>query len=77
MYKLDDIKTFLEESEYKDYFIFNTAGAITDPISKIYDKDGVTIWVCERYEYLEIFGISYDDFKIIALRSLNKLKQIP
>ena len=57
------IKTYIPLA---DCGIFNTRNIVGDPTETIYRKDGVTIDICVRYSYFEVFGLSrkeYDELK--------------
>ena len=38
----------------------NTAG---DPMTEIYENDGIKLLYAEGYEYFEVFGLSDDEFE--------------
>lgn len=44
------------------YGIFNCRNWCGDTMTTIYRNGGLTIDICYRYEYFEVFGLSVEDF---------------
>ena len=42
--------------------IFDTRNIIGDDMYTIYDSDDLTIDICYRYAYFEVFGLTDNDF---------------
>lgn len=61
-YNFKNIKDFLRKYEQEDYQIFNSRNTVGDPMKLIYAKDGVTIESCDGMRYLEIFGITKEEY---------------
>lgn len=63
MTKLDIAKQIIKEN-YKnaDCGIFNTRNIIGDSMITIYKGNELTIDICYRYSYFEVFGLSKDEF---------------
>lgn len=55
----DVIKDYYREAECG---LFSTRNVIGDPMDTIYDDGKLTIDICYRYEYFEVFGLSQDEF---------------
>ena len=51
--------------------IYNTHGFGGDDIEGIYRKDGITIYACYDYGYLEVLGLTEEDWN----RLVNDLKE--
>ena len=44
---------------------FDCRGWMPDVLVTIYEQDGITVDYCHYWRYIEIFGISKDEFKYI------------
>ena len=44
----------------------------TDPLIKIYNKDELTIYICFKYNYIEVIGLNAEEFRKIE-RFYNKV----
>ena len=61
--KLETAKAVIaERCREADCGIFNSRNWAGDPMNTIYDEDGLTIDICCRYSYFEVFGLSDEDF---------------
>jgi hypothetical protein len=61
--RIDEVKDFIKENcliddEIQTFFTRNLCG---DPMSEVYNKDGVKIDVCYAYEYIEVFGLEDEE----------------
>lgn len=66
-YNFKDVKDFLRKNyKNKNYQIFDSRNIIGDPMETVYSKNGVTIDECTYYGYLEIFGLTEEDFDKIC-----------
>lgn len=45
-----------------DCGIYNTRNIMGDPMTTIYEDNGLTIDICYNYSYFEVFGLSKTDF---------------
>lgn len=64
MDRLEKAKEIIKENfSLYDCGLFNTRNLVGDPISTIYDEDGLTIDVCYRYSYFEVFGLTDEEFE--------------
>ena len=43
--------------------IFDCRNFTGDRMSNLYDEDGLTIDICYDYDYFEVFGLTYAEFK--------------
>jgi len=54
------------KSRFKDGIqMFDTPSLSGDERGKIYDKDGITVLWSWYYEYIEIYGISDEEFAMV------------
>lgn len=61
--KLDIAKKILKKhANNASYGLFDTRNLIGDPMTTLYSKDGLTIDICYKYEYFEVFGLSDSEF---------------
>lgn len=53
--------------------LFFTSNWIGDPMSTLWEGDGVTIDICYKYEYFEVFGLTEEEKELLAAfyNSLN------
>ena len=45
---------------------FDCRNIMGDSMSTIYDEDGITVDFCYHYEYLEIFGLSDEEYSSLG-----------
>jgi hypothetical protein len=57
--------------------VFNCPSLIGDYSETVYEEDGIEVLVCDYYGYVEILGISDEEFKAISTRkgSFTHLKK--
>ena len=60
--KIDKLKKFLQE-EYPNIQAFNTRNIVGDSLYTVYEEDGITVEYCYYYEYIEIFGLTDEEFE--------------
>lgn len=64
MSKLDIAKDIIKGFYFlADCGIYNTRNIMGDPMTTIYEDNGLTIDICYNYSYFEVFGLSKADFK--------------
>lgn len=64
MDRLEKAKEIIKENfSLYDCGLFNTRNLVGDSMSTIYDEDGLTIDVCYRYSYFEVFGLTDEEFE--------------
>ena len=51
--------------------IFSTANIVGDSIEVIYNNDGIVIGACLYWDYIEIFGLTDDEFKEVQKRIIE------
>lgn len=67
------ISFFKKNPEYLvDCGIFSTRNIAGDSMETIYSEDNVVVDYCYEYDYLEIFGLSHDEFEEVAM-ALEKM----
>lgn len=62
MNKIDKLKIFLQEN-YPNEQAFNTRNIIGDYMETVYDEDGIVVDYCYDYDYIEIFGLTDEEFE--------------
>ena len=72
MNKIDKLKKFLQEN-YSNELAFNTRNTAEDSMKTVYDEDGITVDWCYYYEYIEIFGLTEEEFEDLVDEE-NQLK---
>ena len=61
MNKIDKLKKFLKEN-YNGTQAFNTRNMVGDTMGTVYQEDGITVDYCYYYDYIEIFGLTNEEF---------------
>ena len=62
MNKLSKLKIFLQNN-FPNIQAFNTRNLVGDPMVTVYDEDGITVDYCQKYDYIEIFGLTQSQFE--------------
>lgn len=60
------LRDFIVNSGYKGMQTFNTRNIVGDSMTTIYDSDGITVDFCYHYGYLEIFGLTDEQYKSLS-----------
>ena len=61
MNKIEKLKRFLQEN-YPNVQAFYTRYLVGDYMELVYDEDGIEVYYCYDYEYIEIYGLSQAEF---------------
>ena len=61
--RLNKLKKFLKEKFKKRIQAFDTRNTEGDSMETIYNEDGITADYCYYYEYIEIFGLTDEEYK--------------
>ena len=66
MTKLEKAKEIVRQN-YKDakYGIFDNRNIMGDSMNTLYWGDGLVIDICRKWGYFEVFGLDYEEFKIL------------
>lgn len=62
MNKIDKLKRFLQEN-YPNEQAFNTRNIAGDSMERVYDEDEIIVDYCYYYSYIEIFGLTDEEFE--------------
>lgn len=68
MSKIDNLKSFLRNSDLLGKQVFNCESLVCDTREVVYSKDGVRVLVCYYWDYVEILGLSESEFDSIKTR---------
>lgn len=63
--KVDKLIAFLKEKFPEGIQMFDTKNVVGDHMETIYEEDGITVDYCCGWGYIEIFGVSKEDFDYI------------
>ena len=61
MNKVKKLKRFLQDN-YPHIQAFNTRNLVGDSMETVYEEDGITVDYCEYWGYIEIFGLTENQF---------------
>lgn len=61
--RVQAIKEFIREMNLRQKQTFNCRNWVGDPVSLIYNDNDVKIYFCYDYNYLEIIGLTAEEFK--------------
>lgn len=56
------VKNLLNEKFDGEIQMFDCRNVVGDPMETIFREDGVTVDYCYAYNYIEIFGLTNDEF---------------
>lgn len=63
MDKIEKLREFLINNDYKGMQTFDCRSAVDDPMATVYEEDGITVDECYYYGYLEIFGLTDEEYR--------------
>jgi len=62
--ELLEIKKVMTDSiDYARCGLFDCRNLVNDPMTNIYKGKYFTLDICYQYEYFEVFGMTYEEFK--------------
>lgn len=64
--KLDNLIAFLKRNFPKGIPMFDTRNIVGDPMITIYDRDGICVDECRFCGYIEIFGLTDEEFEKVV-----------
>ena len=59
---MDFMKEFCKEHKFEDIQMFNTRNVCGDVMENLLAENGVYIDICWGYGYIEVFGLTEDEF---------------
>ena len=62
----ENVISFLKKRFQNKIQMFDTRNFVGDHMITIYDSNGVVIDYCPDYDYIEIFGLTDDEFAIVV-----------
>ena len=62
MDKMTKLRKFLIENNYEGTQTFDTRNIVGDSMYTVYDDDGIVVDYCRYYDYLEIFGLTKEEY---------------
>ena len=62
--KIDKLKKFLQEN-YPNIQAYNTKNIAGDYMKNVYDEDNIQVDYAPEYDYIEIFGLSDEEFNLL------------
>ena len=60
------LRNFIVNGGYKGMCTFDTRNIVGDPVTTVYDSDGITVDFCHYYDYLEIFGLTDEQYESLS-----------
>ena len=66
MDRLERLKKVLRDNNLLGEQCFDCESLVGDPRETIYDEDGIEVLVCPYYGYVEILGLSDDEYQSIT-----------
>lgn len=66
MDRLERLKEVLRDNNLLGVQCFDSESLVGDYRETFYDEDGIQVLVCPYYEYVEILGLSDDEYKSIT-----------
>ena len=60
------LRDFIVNAGYKGKQTFDRRGIAGDSMTTIYNSDGITVDFCYYYDYLEIFGLTKEQYKSLS-----------
>lgn len=64
--RLERLINFLKEKDLFNWQLFYTRNIIGDYCEIIYSEDEIVVYMCMKYGYLEIIGLTLDELNILS-----------
>ena len=65
MNKINKVAEFLNNGEVKFAQVFNSRNTVNDYMKNVYFADGIMVDYCEDWDYIEVFGLTEDEFNLL------------
>ena len=72
--RIENLIVFLKENFEKGIQMFDTPNIVGDLMLRIYKKDDITVLFAPGYNYIEIFGISDEEFERVK-KEVNRKRR--
>lgn len=72
--RIENLIVFLKENFEKGIQMFDTPNIAGDFMVPIYKKDNILVLFAPEYDYIEIFGISDEEFEIVE-KEVNRKRR--
>lgn len=72
--RIENLIVFLKENFEKGIQMFDTPNIVGDLMLRIYKKDDITVLFAPEYNYIEIFGISDEEFERVE-KEVNRKRR--
>lgn len=66
---MEKLIEFLKDRFPNGIQMFDTRNIVGDSMVTIYDEDGITVDYCHDYSYIEIFGLTDEEFEEVVEKS--------
>ena len=75
-YDFGDVAEFLKRIGWYGKQVFDSPGPDEEYMEEVYDEDGVSISICQAYEYYVVCGLDEEDYKSLeeAFREWRNIK---
>ena len=64
--RIDKVISFLKEEFPIGTQVFNSRNLVGDDMDNVYEADGITVDYCANYDYIEVFGVTEDEYDKIC-----------
>ena len=64
--KLENLRQWIKENDIYGMQAFNTRNTVGDWMETVYQQDGVTVDYCNEYRYIEIFGLTDEEYQSLS-----------
>lgn len=72
--RIENLIVFLKENFEKGIQMFDTSNIVGDFMVPIYKKDDILVLFAPEYDYIEIFGISDEEFERVR-KEVNRKRR--
>ena len=63
---IKNLRDFIVKMGLKGTQTFSTRNIAGDSMTTIYDSDGITVDFCQQYNYLEVFGLTDEQYQSLS-----------
>ena len=74
--RVEKFANFLRDHNYNGVQAFNTRNIVGDKLALLYNEDGIYAEYCPGGDYLEIFGLTEDEFPEIVPEGVGECVDI-
>ena len=64
--RLENLRQWIKDNGFKDMQAFDCKNTVGDKMKTVYNEDGIVVDYCQFWSYLEIFGLTEEEYNSLS-----------